>query len=132
MGKLADKYRKNEELWSVDPFCYCGFFVKRKVMQEIMKKTTKFEADIRDILEKNFDDIYAYEWTLHNIKKDNKILHQKTIYFISSESTKRDRLRLFKPEQPKRIDDVFECNYETAKKIAEELNYEEQSDVAED
>ena len=132
MGKLADKYRKNEELWCVKHSCYCGFLVKRKVMQEIMKKTTRFEADIREILEKNFDDIYAYEWTLNNIKKDNEILRQKIIYFISSESTKMNRLRLFKAETPKRIDEVFECDYETAKKIAEELNLEEQSDVAED
>ena len=132
MGKLADKYRKNEELWIVNHGSCCGFFVKRKVMQEIMKKITKFEADIREILEKNFDDIYAYDWTLHNIKKDNEIPHQKIVHFISSESQKRDRLKLFKAEPPKRIDEVFECDYETAKKIAEELNYEEQSDVAED
>lgn len=52
MEKLADKYRKNEELWCVNHSCYCGFLVKRKVMQEIMKKTTRFEADIREILEK--------------------------------------------------------------------------------
>ena len=32
MGKLADKYRKNEELWSVNHGSCCGFFVKRKVI----------------------------------------------------------------------------------------------------
>lgn len=77
MGKLADKYRKNEELWSVNHGSCCGFFVKRKVVQEIMKKVTKFETDIRDILEKNFNDIYAYEWTLHNKKKTTKYSTQK-------------------------------------------------------
>lgn len=132
MGKLADKYRVNEELWSLCNNGLCGFFVKRKVMKQLIKKITKFEADINSILEENIDDIYTYSWTLHNITdSNNEIIKQKIIHYISNEN-KENRLKIFKAKTPERMDEVFDCDYETADEIAKELNYEEQSDVAED
>ena len=124
MGKLADKYRKNEELWHINNGMYCGFLVKRKVMQQIMKKITKFEEDIKSILEENIDDIYTYEWTLHNIMDGDKIIKQRTVDLISQDD-KKQRLKIFKANPPKRADEVFDCDYETGKLIAEELNLEE-------
>lgn len=124
MGKLADKYRKNEELWYLGHNGLCGFFTKRKVMQQIMKKITKFEEDIKNILEENIDDVYTYSWTLHNIMDGDKIKKQRAVHYISNED-KKIRLKIFKAQRPERMDEVFECDHHTAKLIAEELNLEE-------
>ena len=130
MGKLADKHIiLDKELWDLSHNNYCGFLVNRKVMQLVMKKITKFNEDIKEILLNNIDDIYTSSWTCHTIKKDEKILKQKTIKYANINEDnfdKEQRLRIYSTNKPICVEEVFNCeNHEMAEEIAKELCEEE-------
>ena len=130
MGKLADKHIVlDKELWDLSHNCYCGFLVNRKVMQLLMKKITKFNEDVKEILLNNIDDIYLSEWTCHSIKKDEKILKQKIIKYTNINEDnfdKEQRLKIYSTNKPIYVEEVFNCeNYEVAEEIAKELCEEE-------
>ena len=126
MGKLADKHIiLDKELWDLSYNNCCGFLVNRKVMQLVMKKITKFNEDMKEILLNNIDDIYLSDWTCHSIKKDEKILKQKVIIFTNindDKFEKEQRLRIYSTNKPICVEEVFNCeNYEVAKEVAKEL-----------
>lgn len=130
MGKLADKYIiLDKELWDLSHNNHCGFLVNRKVMQLVMKKITKFNEDIKEILLNNIDDIYLSSWTCHSVEKDGKILKQKVITYTNINDDRLDkeqRLKIYSTEKPICVKEVFNCeNYEIAEEIAKELCEEE-------
>jgi len=107
---------------------YCGVFMPEHVMKKLVKLHSKYNDEVRKILNENKDELYASHWTLANKKDGEKIVKQVYVKY-TKRGDKRDvenRISLFKVAQPEYQPTIYLVDsYEEANEIAEEVLKEE-------
>lgn len=115
-------------MFEFDADGYCGVFMPEDVMKKLVKLQGLYMKQVQTLLNDNKDKLLVKDWTMA-YKEDENYKIKKSVYVKFSDTeaywdSVERRIELFKPNQPKKVD-VYVCNRETAKMIAEEVLEEE-------
>jgi hypothetical protein len=127
---MREEYIYPKNMYQINPGIYCGVFVPEHVMKKILKLTYQHYNNIQKVLNEFKDELLPEHWTLANKEENGKIEKQITIRYAlindDSYDNVENRIKLFKPEMPKHIKELyFVDSREQAKEIAEEILTEE-------
>lgn len=121
---MREQYLYPHTMFEMDTFCYCGVFMPEEVMRKIVKLQCLYMKQVQTILNDNKEKLLAANWTMATKKDaDGKITASSYVKYSDANSSwdsVDDRIKLFKPEQPKKVD-VYVCDRKTAETIAEEI-----------
>lgn len=121
---MREKYLYPHTMFEMNAMTYCGVFMPEEVMRKIVKLQGMYMRQVQTTLNDNKDKLLVAEWTMATKEDVNgKIKSSAYVKYsdtCSSFCSVEERIELFKPEQPKRVD-VYVCDRETARSIAEEL-----------
>lgn len=109
-----------ERLYSLQAGQYCGLFMPEHVMKKLMKLANEYEREVRRVLSDNKSSLYPYYWIMATSDDKDAIY----IHYVCEDDyeTVDDRIKLFKPTQPKYHDIVYVTKtHKEAKAIAESL-----------
>lgn len=124
---MKEKYLYDKIMFELNAGGYCGLYMPNHVMKKIIKLQANYENKIKQILNEYKDELYPADWTMETEREKTGNLGKSVYlkYAIGKENKTWDNvescIKLFKPNQPEKIDLYIVPNRETATAIAKEL-----------
>ena len=104
--------------YELNPFGFCGVFMTKPVMEKLAKLIHRHALAIREVLDSHKDELHAAHWTMATKQGQSA----EYVRFVLRGESPSDRIKLFKPIQPEKRDEVFiVSNYDEAKCIADAM-----------
>lgn len=106
--------KPSEELiFELNPASTCGVLMKKNVMKKVVALQQEYESKLRKLLHAHEDELLPMAWTMSNRIYDLPVVYAKyadTGYCTSI----TDRIKRFKMDPPKRVDNYLECGHKEA------------------
>ena len=115
---MSEHKTLEQTMWKLCPGGYCGVYMPTHVMKKVVKEHSRMTQRIRDILTEHKAELHAHHWTMSELTNPVYI-----DYTVEGEGVE-DRINLFKPTPPERVETVYVLppnSHEKARDIAREL-----------